>query len=705
MTKIIKNSIIAIYTRYGFTLQKEYEESFTLVFLMKAGYFKNVDIVPIAEIYDTKPAFTDFSELGYACSVREYLLPYLVERHLFEGFFSIESNRERLVHDYNKFTDAIIRPFGSHANYNYLNAPYYIDEKTGDLTIVEEIVSRLDASRPILFLVEAAAGFGKTCSAYELVSQINKMDGKIPLFAELSRNRQARIFKHILLDEIDRTFPLLSSRLVQHEILNGRVIPILDGFDELLRDGDVEKDFDNREPMLETIGEYLRDSAKIILTTRRTVLFDGDDFHKWVEKNETEFSLVKIRIGEPRVVDWLPQKRLVPLKTIGIEINNIANPVLLSFLRCISDDKFDEICKNPEDLVSSYFKFMLDREKTRQELILDEEGQNRVLIGIANDMILYQYKSEERDYIVSMILEKNTKLIDKTIANYPANSRPTREEIANKLASHALLDRSTRNPNKIGFVNDFVLGNYVAHNIVSQKEWLNDDWSFIEPAILSYRPRSEKTRLELWLKLHETLEFVNLTNKISAALILKKSIDFEILNGEINSLSLNDVIIGVKTICTTQFNDCTFKNCIFDINNISDVNFLNCRFFDCELINLVQKDDIYLLGCQGDAKTIDEFKLITGKSIDPPDELNQNEFSEAEKAVLEKFWPVGRETITFKHRPIKGVCIRSGNVTPEEMYSAVATLKRKKLLIEPRSASFVEINFDCINEIKEVLGR
>ena len=701
----VKNSIISIYTKYGFILQKEYEESNTLVFLMKAGYFKNVDIVPIAEIYDSKPAFKDFSELGYACSIREYILPSLVEKHLFDGFFSIDSNRERLAHDYIKFTDTIIRPFGSHVQYSYLNAPYYIDEKIGDSNIVEEIVSRLDLNKPILFLVEAAAGFGKTCSAYELVSKINNMDGKIPLFAELSRNRQARIFKHILLDEIDRTFPLLSSRLVQHEILNGRVIPILDGFDELLRDGDVEKDFDNREPMLETIGEYLRDSAKIILTTRRTVLFDGDDFHKWVEKNETEFSLVKIRIGEPRVVDWLPQERLAALKTIGIEINSIANPVLLSFLRCISDEKFVDICKNPEDLVSSYFKFMLDREKIRQELILDEDGQNAVLIGIANDMILYQYKSEERDYIVSMILDRNSKLIDKTIANYPATSRPTREEIANKLASHALLDRSTRNPNKIGFVNDFVLGNYVAHNIVNQKEWLNDDWSFLEPAIISYRPRSEKTRLELWSKLHETLEFVNLTNKISTALILKKSIDFDVHNGEVNSLAFTDVIIGAKKIQTTQFNDCTFKSCIFDINNIADINFLNCRFFDCDLINVMQKNDIYLLGCQGDSRSLDAFKLITTKPIESPDGLMSHEFPEAEKAVLEKFWPVGRETITFKHRPIKGICIRSGNITPEEMYGAVATLKRKKLLTEPRSASFVEINFERINEIKEILGR
>lgn len=701
----IKNKIIDIYTRYGFTLQKEYPSSGVLVFLMSAGYFKNVDIVPIDERHDSKTAFSEFSDLGYACSVRDYLRPDLVERQLFEGFFSIDSNRERLTFDYNKFTAAIIRPFGSHAKYNYLNAPYYIDEKIGASTIVDEITSRLNISKPILFLVEAAAGFGKTCSAYELVSRINRMEGKIPLFAELSRNRQARIFKHILLDEIDRTFPLLSSRLVQCEILNGRVITVLDGFDELLRDGDLEKDFDNREPMLETIGEYLKDSAKIVLTTRRTVLFDGDDFHKWVEKNETEFELIKIRINEPRVSDWLPQNRLNYLQRIGIEINSIANPVLLSFLRCISDEDFNSICNEPEDLVSSYFKFMLDRERTRQELILDEDGQDAVLTGIAGDMIAYQYKSEDRDYIVSMILENNSKLIDRTISNYPASSRPTREEIANKLASHALLDRSSRNPNKIGFVNDFVLGNYIAKNIT--EDWLNDDWSFLEPAIYSFRPRAERTRLDLWEKIACVLDFLSLTNKITAALILKKAIDFDISNDEINSVTFDGVVIGGSQVQTIQFNDCTFKSCTFDFSKMNDVNFLNCRIFDCKISNPEQKKEIYLLGCEGDNLSLDMFKEITPKSTEDQssDDSVRDFFSDAEKAVLEKFWPVGRETITHKHRPIKGICIRSGSITPEGMYLAVSSLKRRKLLVEPRSSSFVEINFDYINEIKEILGR
>ena len=117
----------------------------------------------------------------------------------------------------------------------------------------------------MLFLIEAAAGFGKTCTAYELLLElVTKNIGKIPLFSELSRNRQAKIFRYVLLDEIDRSFPLLSSSLVRNEVRAGNVPVILDGFDELLHEStsNDQVNYEKTEPMLETITELLTDSAK-----------------------------------------------------------------------------------------------------------------------------------------------------------------------------------------------------------------------------------------------------------------------------------------------------------------------------------------------------------------------------------------------------------------------------------------------------------
>lgn len=702
--KNIKNKIKEIYSRYGFVEEKTYDEDKVIAFSLKAGYFSNIDIIPISSKSRPEIAFQEFTELGYACTIRDFQSPESLEKKLFNGFFSIELNKNRLEQDYKRFTSSIIKHFDENATYEYLNAPYIIDGKNGEKGLVEDILEKIQTNIPTLILIEAAAGFGKTCASYELVSRINSMEDKIPLFAELSKNRQARIFKHILLDEIDRTFPLLSSRLVQQEILNGRVITILDGFDELLRDGNEENDFNNREPMLETIGDYLKNNAKIILTTRRTILFDGDDFHKWVEKNETEFELVKIKINEPRIKDWLDHERLELLRSTGIEINNIANPVLLSFLRCIPIEKLENTCNDPENIVESYFSFMLEREQVRQELLLDIEGQNAILESIAEDMINYQYTSEDREYIVSLILEKNLNIIEKAINNYPPQNRPTRDEVANKLASHALLDRSSRNPNKISFVNEFVLGNYVGRNILKQNDWLNDDWSFLEPTLISYSPRSASTREKLWKKLEETSNFLNYTNRSVLHLTLKKSYELFIENGEIESIEFNNILIGKKLINNSIFNECVFNNCIFNLSNLQKTTFLNCRFFNCSLEENFRNDTVFLLGPDGDIEFIKNLKSLIRSEKN--EELPQEEkISAAEKFVLEKFWPKGRDSITYKHRPIKGICTNNAHVSPEELYEAIFSLKRRQILLEPRSSSFVEINFEKTSEIKELLGR
>ncbi|HDZ9190567.1 TPA: hypothetical protein RUZ10_003664, partial [Vibrio cholerae] len=179
---------------------------------------------------------------------------------------------------------------------------YYVNNKEGTSTVIQEILDRLDDDKPILFLIEAAAGFGKTCSAYELVKEIvNTRSHQLPLFSELSRNRQAKIFRYVLLDEIDRSFPLLSSGLVRSEIKSGKVPVILDGFDELLHESatDETNNYESTEPMLDTISELLINKAKVVLTTRRTAIFDGDEFHQWIANHENDFEVIRLRIQEP----------------------------------------------------------------------------------------------------------------------------------------------------------------------------------------------------------------------------------------------------------------------------------------------------------------------------------------------------------------------------------------------------------------------
>ncbi|TOG85787.1 hypothetical protein CGI92_25485, partial [Vibrio parahaemolyticus] len=66
-----------------------------------------------------------------------------------------------------------------------------------------------------------------------------------------------------------------------------------------------------------TISELLINKAKVVLTTRRTAIFDGDEFHQWIENHENDFEVIRLRIQEPRVVDWLPPERLQSISTAG----------------------------------------------------------------------------------------------------------------------------------------------------------------------------------------------------------------------------------------------------------------------------------------------------------------------------------------------------------------------------------------------------
>lgn len=703
MNTELRRGLEEIYRRYGFETARTYDADETIVFTLKTGYFDNADIVPLGAGANTNKAFSEFSSAGYACTIRKFLDIRQTELELFKGFFSVESILDRLRNDYIKFTQDIVRPFADDARYEYINAPYVVNGKSGTKTPATEVVTRLGESRPMLFLIEAAAGFGKTCTAYEIVSQLIQGGTYLPLFSELSRNRKAPIFRYVLLDEIDRRFPTLSSRLVQAEIVNGRVITILDGFDELLRKSEDVDEFENQEPMLETIGHFLTGNAKIVLTTRRTVLFEGDAFHAWAADHADEFELVRIRIGEPALVDWLPEDRRRAIQETTLDLRSgLANPVLLSYLRCIPRDRFDAVIQSPQSLVERYFTFLLERERTRQDLQMNVDTQKKVLATVAEDMIKNGYTSERREYIVELLLRSCIQDLEDAAKLYPSSERPDRESLANKIASHALLDRSRKEESKIGFINEFVLGYFVAINIVDSDDWLNDDIRFLEPAVASYRPRPVEDRQVLLEYIRPSLEFVSISYKTDFTARLIGEIDFELITDQAEGLEFDGVFFGVKEIRNFQFNECVFRSCRFALNNIFDVTFLNCKFYGDNLATELPSGPIYILGEVGDVEFLREALERGGvdSEIDFPDHSVL-----LERHVLEKFWPVGREKLMHKHRPISGICTGHKDFRPDEIYAAILRLKKLGILLEPKNASFVELNFDRLSEIREILGR
>lgn len=698
------NDLIAAYSRYGFTLARQSSGNDVLVFTLKTGYFDNAEIVKLDKNADTDELFKEFSSAGYACTIRHALSPEKAEEELFNGFFSVDATRARLSHDYKRFTDSLVKPYGDKATYHYINTPYQINGKIGERTAPEEILSRIGEEKPILFLIEAAAGFGKTCTAQEISNIINTKTSLLPLYAELSRNRQARIFRYILLDEIDRTFPLLSSTLVKSEIKNGRISVILDGFDELLRKGEEEGDFNNKEPMLETISELLTGKSKVVITTRRTVLFDGDEFHQWLDSHVNDFSIIRIRIQEPKIKDWLPYDRIEKLRNVGINIEGMSNPVLLSYLRCINEERFERATENPEEIVQSYFLYMLERERERQDLRMDVANQEKILESISGDMIKKGYTSEGREYIVKIILENALREIDIARNQYSSTDRPSREEIANKLASHALLDRNNNTSNKIGFVNEFSLGNYVAKNIIDDGDWLGDDLRFIEPAVKSYAPRTTTTRRTLYNALEQSLPFLNTSDKIEIMADLITNIPEDLHQDAAESIEINDVAFGENKINFFQFTDSVFKKCIFIKSGLSEVTFLNCKFFDCSVESENILGPVYVLGCTSDPDISDELAYYPLNHED--DEDNEYIQNIIEKDILRRFWPVG-EDFTSKpsrpvYKPLKHLCNLNSTYKSNDLYACVDNLLKEGILIEINRDGLITLNIDCLNKVNAI---
>ena len=699
----MKSSLVAVYKRYGFTLARD--RDCVLVFTLKTGYFDNAEIVKLTATAETEKIFSEFSAAGYGCVIREAKTPEHAERELFQGFFSVESTRHRLIDDYKRFTEAVVSPYGTNASYQYIRAPYQVNGKEGRISPPDEIIQRMNDPEPTLFLIEAAAGFGKTCTAMEIVRLLAENQNHLPLYAELSRNRQARIFRYILLDEIDRTFPLLNSGLVQTEIRNGRVATILDGFDELLRKNEETGDFEQKEPMLETVSELLTGRAKVIITTRRTVFFDGDEFHQWLDRHAGNFKVVRIRIQEPRVADWLGEDRLEKISSTGLSLEAIANPVLLSYLRCIDQTAFNEVSKEPDRLVDSYFEYMLDREQERQDLRMLPSVQSEVLTAIAADMVEGGFTSATREYILELLLGKQGRVLEAARSHYPAADRPSREEIANKLASHALLDRSASEGSKISFINEFVLGNYVAGNILATDDWLNDDMRFIDPAVRCYASRTEEARHLLYEKLAESLPFLDSASKIDVATALTHSIPFKLAQSEAEGVQVDDVEVGAFEMEDFLFNDCTFRRCHFIRSNLSNVTFLNCKFYECTLAPGASGGAIFVLGGVADPDiTKDMQSVADGK---PRIDGEVNAFASAEIAILKKLWPIGesfnQRPSRVVVRPLKHLCLPTDNFSSSELYSAVDRLRRAGVLPDPSKSGLLLINLDKLAIVQDIV--
>lgn len=690
---IDRGELDKLFEQYGYTLT--YQRSACRVYLLRQGMYYGAEIV-IFDDSDQEELAREYSGLGFSVKKQRFKSMEEAEEYLFSGFFKTDVSRLEIENRYRDFAEKQVRVYGKESgiNYKYIQMPFSVfkdnyDEGKQGVNLLETIFSQIETPGAHLVIVEAAAGYGKTCTSYELYHSFleRKTERAIkPIFTELSRNRDAKQFKYVLWSEIDKEKATTAKQdLVVYNIRKGRIPLIIDGFDELLSkdiDSGSEEgldEFQQVETMLSTIGNLLQEDAKIILTSRKTAIFAGAAFEQWIEGYNGAFDVVRIQLERPRIESWLTQERFDQLTQAGIPLRHIANPVLLTYLRNIPQNEFDSVISTPGDITLKYFQFLLTRERERQALIISVNDQLNIFEQLALNFLEFDLMGDTRQFVKELIVDYNKQMLMhyKELSPTPIQL----SELADTLTNHALLDR-VGNKDYVAFVNEYVFGYLLGcallrmgTDCLKSQNPLSED--ILERAVLSFKYAVDTERQALWAKLYPLKSRMTHPRVLTMETTLIHRIKQSYSNCSFNSLQFEDVDFNEHDggFSNVTFVDCTFKNCTFSAATFDRTYFTGCKFKDCSLTApVVHTGNIHFFGC-------DDYhgQFIAGFNVAKPSLAETQESETLEMRILQKYFKVdGR-------RPKMKYVSQLRSEFPDEQVdkvSAVLELLRKQKYIQ-----------------------
>ncbi len=694
-----------IYELYGFT--KAQSKQGLLVFTYSNGYFYNAEMVLLNENMSTLSAIKkEYEDLGY--SVREIVYKSLEEMHklLFKGFFCIDKVQERLKKDYLEFCKLQSSKL-FHAEYQYVEPSFFWNDSSEKGDLIERILEQMYQEGSQLIILEAAAGYGKTCTSYELIREMSELTTleQAPIFIELSKNRKASLFRYVLLDEIDKKFTSLSSQLVIHEIQNGKVPLIIDGFDELISRSYKTMNSSNlqdeeAQTMLDTIADLFTEggNTKVILTSRKSAIFTGDIFRDWVERRLSKCNVTRVSIEEPTINDWLGYERTQHIKNQKIPFAGIINPILLAFMKSMGDEDFKKQCDNAENVIKFYFTSLLERERGRHSLQMTVDEQYDAMKQLACDFVVLDIVGEELAFIKDLFVEINHAKFHEYRDRYiDVEQRPTEEEFANKLAEHALLDRISPNKNTVGFINDFIFGIFIGEVMIEHPEIIPEmDSKYIDIACTAYASRNVECKNKLLMVVSPYLERLNYEQQFEIELKLSGTIQQEYTNHYFANHTFHSEIYFDGAY---HFQNCTFRNCTFNECIIMTSAFKECSFSDCRFYNVVVLRDtsnncnlVFYANCIGHEEFFKEASYVALEG--------ESQEKNYQKAILRKYWGSGGRYSRGRLPEI--MLLRTQDAVEREgLEEALDELRRNDFL--SKEGHYWFINKEKIKEIKEIL--
>lgn len=683
-----------LFQEYGYDV-KEKTTSYR-VYLLNQGMYHGAEIQIMDDSTDANPILERYSKLGYHAKQQRFKSIEQAESYLFKGFFNTQTTVNDINRRYSEFAANQVKHYCNHGiKYQYISMPYSIysegveDTINGTSDIISAIKEAINRKGAHLVVVEAAAGFGKTCTAYEVYkSFLENSEYQKPIFTELSRNRDAKHFKYILWSEIDKEKDTTAKQeLVVYNIKKGKIPLIIDGFDELLSknidNGKIGQlnEFEQVETMLSTIGDLLTDEAKIILTSRKTAIFAGVEFGDWVDSYNGNFDVIRFQLEKPNIKQWLSTERYDEIIGKNVPLDSISNPVLLTYLRNISEEDFGDLLIYPETITDKYFEHLLNREKVRQNLIIRWEDQMQIFENLAKSFVDFDITGENRNFVKELIIEYN-----KSCLLYYKELMPTKQtldELADTLTNHALLDR-VGNKDFITFVNEFIFGYLLGKSVEKDQTIFLPKLTqlpehLIELAIYAYKYSSNDDKLKLWNKFSVVKDKMSLYLAITTDCILLKKIRGNYKCAGLNSFHFEDINIFSEecNFVESSFVDCVFEGCTFDVNAFCCVTFTGCKFINCKVRtnSASTSNNIHCYGCD-DYNTGFISSLI---EVIPSSILQKQEELNLEIEILGKYFKVDGKTP--KMRYISALRKEFGEQDLDVIFAAFDLLKKKGMIL------------------------
>jgi len=664
-------------------------------------YFNNIDVVPVNSDVTTgelEKIKSEFERINYTCKTNQFRSIEEIQTALFRGFFNWDGTRDFVRKSHDDFVQKRISVIGS--TYSYIPSAFISDTiySYNASDPVGHVLEVIQKPGPCLILIEAPAGYGKTTAMYELCNKIisSTTIKAIPLLAELHRNRKVPEFKYVLLDEFNRVFNGIEYGLAIRHVQRGDIILIVDGFDEMIRsnystNGRSVDDKSINEPLLYTIAEIIKNNAKVILTTRKTVFAEKDYFKKWYDDCRTKCQIERISIQNPSIEDWLGRKRIIKAVANRVDFEKVSNPILLASLRRMNDDEFESALNDPGGIIERFIDDLLNRETERQNLRIDSNNQRKIFQGLAQNFSDHEISEETKEYITELIRtnDKSKEIIKESLNKYwSTEGGATVDQILEKLTLHCVLDKRGFT-DAISFVSDFLFGYFLGTEIISNNSQVIILERYIDLATQSYSALGEEAKTRLWNALQPCLDVHDTPIKVITDLRLKGELLRDIENCSLSNLDLDDEQFDNKLCKCVQFFDCKFHNISFIGKNIVSCNFVHCEFYGCEWVG--ERDENTFINTNWKPEDRVGCGTVLGTDFN------------ANTKILERFWPKGRPNFQICKKESTLFC----GIPPEQgdvVKSALSNLVKSGLLTHS-SGNLYWLNMNRLDEIKQIIGR